>query len=1210
MAVARRDVDASEVRVRATGWRTWVAALVLAVACAPAGAGAQAPADLAGKRVLLLFSYHPTFVTSQPILRTLLSALEPRGVALDVEYMDSKRHPDAVAQDSFAAGLAHRLSARRPYDVVLASDDNALRFARAHRTTVLRGAPVVFLAVNDLATAFAMDRDPHVTGVVEHVSLAETVRLAHALDPGLREVVAVVDGTPSGRGDEQAFRALGPELDGVRLRVLSAADRSWDELAVELAALDSDRAVLRLALFRDARGTVRSFASAIGLLVEHAPVPVYALRKHGIGIGTAGGVVVDFEAQAREAARLALAILEGAPAASLPVTRDSPNVTTVDARVLERFAIPLSRVPAGSVVINPPSDAPRAGLAPALLAVVGLLSLLVMFLVVQVVRRRRAEALAHQGRERFRSMVEGSLHGVLIHRNRVPVFANQAYADILGYDSPEELLALGDVERFYAAHEHARLRGYQEARVGGRDAPSEYDFEAVRKDGSIVVLHNVVHRTRWNGEVATQHNVVDVTARAHAARLLRESEERYRSLVENAAEAIVVLDADAGRFVDANDNALALFGVTREKLMTLDPGAVSPPEQPCGRSSRDMAGELVARAVAGERVMFEWTHRTADGRDVPTEIRLVRLPSSSRRLVRGSITDISERLAAQQALLTKSGQLEATLENTDQGISMVDAELTMVAFNQRFLELLEFPPERFSPGDPFEKFIRYNAERGEYGPGDVEAQVRERVALAARAEHHRFTRTRPDGTVLEIRGRPLPGGGFVTTYTDITETHRLSQQLSHQARHDALTDLLNRREFERQLARLLDSARDGRVEHALCYLDLDQFKVINDTCGHLAGDELLRQLGATLRAQVRRADVLARLGGDEFGVLLEDCSLDEAQRVASVLRSAVEEFRFSWEDKSFRVGVSIGLVPVTAASGTEADLLSAADAACYAAKDQGRNRIHLYTEDDADLASRQGEMHWVVRLQHALEEDRLCLEQQPIVALDPARGGEAHYELLVRMRGEDGALIPPGQFLPAAERYNLTGRLDRWVVRHAFAALAGSPVRAAGSDVCSINLSGHSLGDDEFLAFVIEEFERSGVAPGRIVFEVTETAAISNLARASRFMGALKDIGCRFALDDFGSGLSSFGYLKTLPVDFLKIDGMFVKDILVDPIDHAMVKCINEIGHVMGKRTIAEFVENDAVRERLAALGVDYVQGYGVGRPVPFPSAGALRKAS
>jgi len=466
---------------------------------------------------------------------------------------------------------------------------------------------------------------------------------------------------------------------------------------------------------------------------------------------------------------------------------------------------------------------------------------------------------------------------------------------------------------------------------------------------------------------------------------------------------------------------------------------------------------------------------------------------------------------------------------------------------------------------------------------------------------------RKDGTRLWVRtsGRAVIDGRGETTLLlvceDISEAHLLSQQLTYLASHDALTGLVNRREFENRLQRVLDTARGSHTEHALCYLDLDQFKVINDTCGHVAGDELLRQLGTLLAERVRKRDTVARLGGDEFGVLLEHCPMPQATRIASVLHQAIEEFRFLWEGRSFRIGASIGLVPITAASAGITSVLSAADAACYAAKDQGRNRIQLYHEDDAELARRHGEMQWVARIQRALEDNRFELAAQPIVPLARSASppGE-HYELLLRMRDEHEHCVPPGAFLPAAERYNLSARLDRWVIARALGWLHTHPEALERLYLCSINLSGHSLAEEDFLEFVVRQFDENAVPASKLCFEITETAAIANLAGATRFIKALKGRGCRFALDDFGSGLSSFAYLKNLPVDFLKIDGTFVRDMLREPLNLALVKSINDVGRVMGKRTIAEFVEDPDTLEKLREMGVDYAQGFGVGKPQPL----------
>lgn len=434
---------------------------------------------------------------------------------------------------------------------------------------------------------------------------------------------------------------------------------------------------------------------------------------------------------------------------------------------------------------------------------------------------------------------------------------------------------------------------------------------------------------------------------------------------------------------------------------------------------------------------------------------------------------------------------------------------------------------------------------------------------------------------------------------DVTETHNLTQQIAYQASHDALTGLANRSEFDKAIKEAIALANTDYSEHALCYLDLDQFKIVNDTCGHLAGDELLRQLGDLLKKQLRRNDFVARLGGDEFGILMYNCSLDDAFAASEKIRDTVRDFHFAWDNRRFSVGVSIGIASIQDTSGNAVNLLKEADAACYAAKDKGRNRVHVFRPDDKEMAERHGEMQWVHKIQQGLEQDLFCLYGQPIAAIDGS-DTKLHFETLVRYKDAKGTHIPPGAFLPAAERYNLAPAMDRWVIKNLFTWVAQTPEFLDQLELCSINLSGLSLSDEHLFKFIIEQFKAWQIPTHKICFEITETAAIGNMTNATRFINQLRDQGCLFSLDDFGSGMSSFAYLKTLPVDFLKIDGLFVKDILDDKIDLAMVRAINEVGQMLGKKTIAEFVENEKIFNLLKDLGVDYAQGYGIGKPVPL----------
>jgi diguanylate cyclase (GGDEF)-like protein len=430
----------------------------------------------------------------------------------------------------------------------------------------------------------------------------------------------------------------------------------------------------------------------------------------------------------------------------------------------------------------------------------------------------------------------------------------------------------------------------------------------------------------------------------------------------------------------------------------------------------------------------------------------------------------------------------------------------------------------------------------------------------------------------------------------------MARQLSYQASHDMLTGLSNRREFERQLERAILNARNENTHHVLCYMDLDQFKVVNDTCGHRAGDELLQQLSHLLNESIREHDVLARLGGDEFGLLLMECSLSKARDIADMLRQQIRDYRFAWKDRSFEVGVSIGVVPITAQVGSLIDILSLADAACYVAKEAGRNRVHVADEQDKAVARHHREMEWIHRISHAFENEQFVLYFQPIISLvDEGKHSVPRGEVLLRMYDDNGEMIFPMAFIPAAERYNLMPTIDRWVVRRTLGMMREAQGPASVPPFrCTINLSGQSFTDEYFLDFVLEQFNECGVDASYVCFEITETAAITNLSRARRFIDTLKQRGCYFSLDDFGSGLSSFGYLKGLQVDYIKIDGSFVKDMAVDTLDRAMVESINQIGHVMGLKTIAEFVENDSIVSELRDMGVDYVQGFAIATPEPL----------
>ncbi|MGA3158814.1 MAG: EAL domain-containing protein [Steroidobacteraceae bacterium] len=608
--------------------------------------------------------------------------------------------------------------------------------------------------------------------------------------------------------------------------------------------------------------------------------------------------------------------------------------------------------------------------------------------------------------------------------------------------------------------------------------------------------------------------------------------------------------------------------------------------------------------VAGKTPLFDSVHRMRhrDGEWRWVISRAKAQVDQHGRLLRlvGVELDITERKLYEEALFREKESAQITLQSIGDGVITTDAT-SMIDYINPVAEQLTGWRLEDAMGKPVEEIFRaFHEETCEPLENPLTVAIR-------RARPIKSVRPmlliRRDGNELYVESTAAPirdGGGKtaggVLVFHDVSESRELNRRLSYHASHDLLTGLVNRREFENRLERALKSAKARESSYALCYLDIDQFKIVNDTCGHSAGDALLGQVGALLKSKVRWRDTLSRLGGDEFGVLLESCSLDEAMRMAETLREAVRNFRFTWEERVFRLGASIGVVPITADNEDVASILSAADSACAAAKEQGRNRVHSFAENDIELMRRRREMQWAARITAALEEGRFELFRMPIQPLQKKIEG-AHYELLLRMRDENGRIVAPDNFIAAAERYGITPNIDRWVIENAFRWLVSEADERERLAMCSINLSGQSLGDDKFLPFVIDQFQRSGIDSSKICFEITETAAVASFSQANRFIQALKELGCKFALDDFGTGLSSFGYLKHFPVDYLKIDGSFVREILHDPIDREMVRSINEIGHLTGKQTIAEFAENAEIIQMLTDIGVDFAQGYGIAQP-------------
>ena len=710
--------------------------------------------------------------------------------------------------------------------------------------------------------------------------------------------------------------------------------------------------------------------------------------------------------------------------------------------------------------------------------------------------------------------------------------------------------------------------------------------------------------------VALAAIAVVFSMRSRMAELRQALVQREADLARSAAEwtqamdfledPMYLVDLD-DRLVRANKAFYKQVGKTPEECLGLDVRSLihlKPEKIPCPAC----AARLEKRDAFFTKEANDPTNPT--GRPIEVTVRVVRDDQGKPVGMLQGLRDLSHLRATEEALYREKERAQVTLNSIGDAVVTTDGKGAVTYLNPVAEKLLG-QSTRDVQGRYYDALLKLVDEKTRTPLPDLIVKCLGRKAVVNSSAHTLLVDGEGNEYAVDVTAAPMLNRdgervGAVLVMHDVTALRGMTRQLNYQATHDALTGLINRREFEVRLRQVLESAKVDSTRHALIFMDLDRFKVVNDTCGHVAGDELLKQVSERLLKKLRNVDTLARLGGDEFAILLECCPLETAERIGGELLEHIKNYRLTWDEQSFEIGASLGLVEIDADCAGPAEVMNAADSACYAAKRAGRNRLYRYRPDDQELAQSQGEVQWVQRINQALEQDRFVLYCQAIKKLDAPTHAYTHFEILVRMLGEDGRIVAPGEFIPAAERYQLMQAIDRWVVTHTLQTLRAKGGSQLGGVRWSINLSGQSLGDKSFLGFIERELARTAVDPRCLCFEITETAAVASLSQAREFITALRRQGIHFALDDFGSGLSSFAYLKNLDVDYLKIDGNFVKDMARDDVNFTMVRSIHEIGRTMGIRTVAEFVENDAILGKLNQLKVDFGQGYGIERPRPL----------
>jgi len=790
---------------------------------------------------------------------------------------------------------------------------------------------------------------------------------------------------------------------------------------------------------------------------------------------------------------------------------------------------------------------------------------------------------------------------------------------LLGHDGECHCLSVDAWLNFVHPDDRAAFRRQlHEARDDPARAPLETELRLMRCDHS---CHWFFLRANWHQDTDPQSAVfmgacVDIngiklaeTEKEGLLEQLRQERARFANILEQMPSGVILAEAPSGKLTYQNRAAAAMLGRGVDEINSyrdygrynfIDANGQRIPSEdlPLARTiinqEESRTQELIYERSDGSRAHFAITTSSILDNDGVARIAVA------------VFHDVSGLKQAELLAATEKERALVTLAAITDGVITTDRAGRISTLNPAAERMTGVSQEE-ARDRAFAVVLAFEEREGTGAIMDAIARcLRERRVISSLPH---LTMTRSDGPAHSVESAVAPvtlaNGtliGTVLIFHDVTESKRLMRRLGFEASHDALTGLVNRREFETRLKRALERARHpGGDNAALLYMDLDQFKIVNDTCGHSAGDELLKLLANSYAEHVRERDTLARIGGDEFALIVEHCTVEEALAVAHKILEATRNFRYACKARLFQLGVSIGLTPIDRGTASVEEAMRRADHACYIAKERGRNRVYVHYHGDLDFAQRRSDMHWVTRLTHAIQKDLLQLYCQPIKALGDGKQRQ-HYEILLRLRNGRSGPIAPGAFLPAAERYDVILKIDRWVLTRTLEWLGSHPEHMAGLDTCSINLSRRSLADPSFHRFAADLIDASHVPAEKLCFEITEHGAIADMQKTIAFIEALSARGCRFSLDDFGTGMTSFSYLKQLPVDFIKIDGSFIQMMSSSEVDYEMVRFTNDISHMMGRKTIAEYVSNPAILASLKNIGVDFAQGYCIGKPRPLPA--------